>query len=224
MRQVFSVIAVSGIILCGAIVPAQAGLLEFFFPSLREVPHDPTKTMVAPFAEGEEGVVEKGKLSELPVNAVPLDKPHRVGGEIAEWVMVAAGDSMNFESGDSAAQIQARKALFDAAGLQQYQTFLRDKNIMKVIDSGRYNVRSYVENTPLLMNEGVVNKRYRWLYQVPVVLSYMDKSMKNYKNQDPITQKAVLNIQIGRVAASAEKPDGLQVEQWSGEVSAFDKQ
>lgn len=203
--------------------PAHAGkMLEFFFPSLREEPDDPTETMIAPFAEGQ-GAEKKAKLDTLPVNSVSLEKPHLVSGEIGQWLMVVVGDAMNFEPGNAGEQIAARTKLFDVAGQNQYQEFLREKNILKVIQSERYRVRSYVEEAPLLLNEGLVAGRYRWLYQVPVVISYMDKSMKGYKDADPITQKGSLNVQIGRVRAD-DKPDGLQVEQWSGTVEAFDKQ
>ena len=94
---------------------------------------------------------------------------------------------------------------------------------MSVIQDGRFHVRSYVNQQPLLLNEGVVNDRYRWLFRVPVIISYMDKNMATYKGGDAeLTQKATLNIQIGRIKAD-DKPDGLQIEQWSGKVEPMEE-
>jgi len=197
---------------------SHAGILDVLFPSLREEEYDPAKEMVAPFAT-EEDVEGKDKLSQLPINDIALEQPHRVSSEIAEWIMTVGAEAMNFEAGNLDAQVEGRGALFDTTGQNQFIAFLNEKNIAKVVNDGRYNVRSYVDKTPLLLNEGVVNDRYRWLFRVPVVVSYMEKNMKSYKNAAPvIVQKATLNVQIGRVASSADKPDGLQIEQWSGTV------
>jgi len=231
--QRLSILFCSMIVIGGAVysASAQAGILEFLFPSMKTVEYDPTENMIAPFAveENAEGaaqggadVVAKPKLKELPVNAIDLDKPHRLSKEIGMWIMTAAADAMNFEAGSAAAQVTSHAKMFDTAGEGQYTAFLRDKNILKVIEDGRYSVRSYVGEQPLLLNEGVVNGRYRWLFRVPVVVSYLDKNMKTYKNAPaPIVQQATLNVQIGRVQSDEDKPDGLQIEQWSGKVEPF---
>ena len=205
-------------------VSAQASLLEFFFPSLKKEEYDPTKTMVAPFAVGQ-GAEEKDRLNGLPVNAVPLSQPHLVVNEIAEWVMNQAGEAMNFETNDYAGELAAHAVSFNAAGNAQYQKFLTEMNIVKIIESERYSVRSHVENTPLLLNEGLIKGRYRWLFRVPIVMTYMDRDVNGYKGQKaPITQRATVNVQIGRIAASDVKPDGLQIEQWSGTVEPLAKE
>ena len=215
------------IIFCGAFVmlfPAvsHAGILDFLFPSLREEEYDPSKEMVAEFAAGQ-GAEDKEKLESLPEADVALSKPHRLGKDIGMWLMSAAGEAMNFESGQADARINELSHFFEPTGQKQYVQFLRDQKIYNVVQDGRFDVRSYVNGTPLLLNEGVVNDRYRWLFRVPVVVSYMDKNMTSYKGTDAkLTQKASINIQIGRVKAD-DKPDGLQIEQWSGKMEPMDK-
>jgi len=199
---------------------AHAGVLEFFFPSLKEEEYDPSKEMVAEFAAGS-GVKDKEKLEQLPVDAVPLVNPHLLTEEIGRWIMTVGGEAMNFEAGAPISVIDSKTALFDATAKQQYMKFLADNNIQKVMESGRYNIMSYVNEQPLLLNEGVVANRYRWLFRVPVVMTYLDKNIKTYKgNENGVIQNAILNIQIGRVI-DAEHPDGLQIEQWSGKVVAY---
>lgn len=212
-------------LIAGAFFPvsAYAGVLEFFFPSLRKEEYDPAKTMVAPFAVGQ-GVEEKERLKELPVNSVPLSQPHLVVSEIAEWVMGVSAEAMNFETNDFTAELAGHVGPFNQAGTAQYQVFIRDMNILKIIESERYSVRSHVENTPLLLNEGLIKGRYRWLFSVPVIMTYMDRNVNGYKGKEvPITQRAMVNVQIGRIDASDDKPDGLQIEQWSGKVEPLAK-
>jgi len=210
------------LVLCGVFVlsfPAvsHAGIIDFLFPSLREEGYDPTKEMIAPFAVGQ-GVEEKEKLESLPEGNVALSKPHRLSKDIGIWLMTAAGEAMNFDSGQAEARINELNHFFDTTGRNQYVEFLRDQKILSVVQDGRFNVRSYVNDQPLLLNEGIVNDRYRWLFKVPVVVSYLDKNMKTYAGADAkLVQKASINIQIGRIKGD-DKPDGLQIEQWSGQL------
>ncbi len=197
-------------------VHANAGIIEFLFPSLRQEEYDPTKDMLAPFASEE--VKEKQKLNGLPVNAIALDKPHLLSEEIGRWVMVAASEAMNFESGQIDGQINKRDQYFDTTGKGQYVSFLRSQKLYNVVQDGRYKIRSYSDQEPLLLNEGVVQGRYRWLFRIPMVVSYLDKSLNDYKKGDAeLIQRATLNIQIGRIEDEG-KPDGLQIEQWSGSL------
>ncbi|MGB0720187.1 MAG: DotI/IcmL family type IV secretion protein [Bdellovibrionales bacterium] len=211
------------IVLCFICVPAaQAGWLEFFFPSLKDQGPDPAQTLVAPFAAQEQEGEAQEKLDHLPVNAVPLDKPHRLTHEVTDWVMQNTGFVLNFPSEDPNQDFAAIAPLFDDFGRGQFTAFLTDNNIMKVIQTRRYAVRSYVDDTPLLLNEGAVEGRYRWLYQVPVVISYMDRAIQSYRDGEAVNQKAMLQIQVGR-SADAQNDDGLLFERWSGTIGELDR-
>lgn len=197
--------------------PAHAGLLEFFFPSLRSTDSDPTREGYAPFATVPENTQESGILAKIPEGDVPLDKPHRLTSEVSSWLAGAVGESMNFQNGAYTEDFAKTPYYFTAAGRGQYEAFLRDKNIFKVLETEKYYVRSYVEDTPLLLNEGVVNEVYRWLYRVPVVITYMERGMATYQDVTPISQRAILDVQVGRSGAPSSK-DGLIIELWSGRV------
>lgn len=198
-------------------LPVQAGMLEFFFPSLKQDVPGPEDTLRAPFATAP--AAEEGE-EQLPVNAIPLTKPHRVTAEITQWVMNAAAEVMNFDADDYRTGLKATEILFDAPGRGQYVRFLQDKNITKVLASKKFQVRSYVEDTPILLNEGSLNGRYRWLYQVPVVISYLDINVTGYEGTEPLNHRAMINVQVGRSVESRD-PQGILIEQWSGKVEPF---
>lgn len=207
-------------------VPAQAGVLEFFFPSLRTDPSTPTQDGKAPFAVQEEmGPGQpKNSLDALKVEAekrdVSLDSAHLLSADISQWVGDSVSSAMNFESAQAQKMFIVDEKIFTKAGREQYLKFLEEKNIQKVIDTNRYRVSSFVEDTPVLVNEGAVNGVYRWLYRVPVVVSYMDRGMKSYENAKPVTQKAMIDVQIGR-AMGAVNDTGVLIERWSGTIKPF---
>lgn len=199
---------------------AQAGILEFFFGKMKDEGPDPMQTGVAPFAYDPSKPAEI--LEGLPESAVPSHLPHRSPAHLAEWITTVSSEILTFEKSDYREEIKLRKNYFDSSGLREYVAFLQERNIIKILEDGTFHVRSFVEEQPLLLNEGVVDGRYRWLYEVPVMVSYMNKGMKTYKKADAVNQRIILKIQIGR-SADASGVDGLKIEHFSGKAETESK-
>ena len=89
------------IFMCSTSYDAQAGIIEFFFPSLKKEQYDPSKTLQAPFAyEGEkqqEGIVAKKEEENTKTS---LEKPHRLRHEIGEWLTRTVSEVLTFETSD----------------------------------------------------------------------------------------------------------------------------
>lgn len=205
--------------------------MEFFFPSLKTPEADPGQTLQAPFAEQKEGppapvmpgqAPEQAKAQPLPENATPLNKPHRSSSQVAVWVAPIAAQLLTFDDEDYQNDLKDSEGLFDAGGRKQYLEFLKTSSIEKVLKLNKYYVRSYAKDSPLLLNEGEAGGRYHWLFDVPVMVSYMDRSMKDYKSSDPINQLLVIKVQVGR-SANAKDPSGMVIEHWSGKSVKLDK-
>lgn len=218
------------LILCMALVfsatPASAeGWVEFFFPTLKSVEPDPAETLTAPFAEdaGANKIVKPA----LPENETSLEYPHRNAAQIGEWVVIAVSEAMTFEKQNYQQSINESSRHFSESGKQQYLTFLQDNSILRVLESGKFHIRSFVQETPVLLNEGPVEGRYRWLYEVPVMASYMDRNMKDYDraaspDQQPVNQRVSLTIQVGRTG-SREPGKDIAIERWTGKVENISK-
>lgn len=213
------------------IIPAKAYAAKTFwevmtgiFSEEKEPEPDPAVTLQAPFAYNPERIVDKNKT--LPVNTgVPLDKPHRTSKEIAEWLMVTASDVLTFEAGQHTQEMADEDFYFTPSGKQQYVEFLNKNTMMRVLESGRYDMLSFVSETPLLQNEGVRDGHYRWLFEVPIMVSYVDSSGFNYKDKDAVSQRWKLNIQVRRVQQSDESEnEGVAIELWSGKMDRTEKQ
>lgn len=206
-------------------LPAHAGLLDFLFPSLRTDPHAPREDGLAPFADPKPtptGETQKsGKpevdLNRMSISSTPLEKPHRLDAEITNWAEAVTAKALNFSSDDYNVDLQNSSLLFDASGRDQYTVFLREQNMLKVLQTGKYQIRSYVKDTPLLLNEGAVGGRYRWLYRVPVMVSYMPRGLRSYEDVKPINRDLQIDLQIGRKTLE-EAEQGIQIERWSGQV------
>ncbi len=213
--------------ICASLIfPAQsqAGLLDFFFPSLKKEQYNPYETMRAPFAQQEGQDSAAFEIQNLPENAIPLNRPHRSKTHIREWLVRAVSDAMTFENSSFEEALSKTAASFDKNGQAEYIKFLNEKNIERIIRSGKYNIRSFIKDTPILESEGEVNGTYHWLFSVPVMLSYMDKNMKSYENAEPVNQTINLIVQVGRIETTAEKGGiGIVIERWEGRAEKISR-
>jgi len=208
-----------------AAVPAHAGLMDFFFPSLKAEGPDPSETLQAPFATTPEKDIEDGgeeAAQDPPKNAVPLNMPHRAASDVSKWVMTSISEVLTLDGAQKIEDNEAVKLYLDNAGLGQFSAFLTEQKLSAVLADGQYDMRSYVRDTPLLLNTGVVAGRYRWLYEVPVMLSFLKKGTSSYKNVQTHNKNYILQIQIGR-SVDAKNDMGLFIERWSGKLEKQDK-
>ncbi|MEZ5814346.1 MAG: DotI/IcmL family type IV secretion protein [Alphaproteobacteria bacterium] len=196
--------------------PAHAGLLEFFFPSLRDTTNIPAETLQAPFADPAENTETNKPKNTNPDSIVPLKYAHRSTEEITQWTETVVSNVMSFDK-KHLAKLESSKLYYNQNGWAQYESFIEEKKILAVLQSGKYDINSYVSETPLLLNEGAVNDRYRWLYEVPVMISYIPRGTKDYKKIQPQSRNILLRIQVGR-AAEAKNDMGVQIESWNGKV------
>ena len=201
--------------------------LHFFFPFI-ETPGEPnpSETLQAPFADAKPVGPSKGDATQgtaLPENAVPLNFPHRNAEQIGEWVVMATAEAMSFASDNFEDDLKKNYGHFTPEGKTQYDAFLEENSVFRILRSKKFYLRSFVQEAPLLLNEGAVDGRYRWLYEVPIMVSYMDRGMKDYKNATPpVNQLVSVTVQVGRTADVTPGKD-LLIERWSGKAQKITK-
>lgn len=186
---------------------------------------DPEKTLQAPFAyDPARNVAHEGVL---PENAIPLDLSHRTPKEIGDWLMMAVSDSLSFEMPADGSKPLLKTEYFTASGFHQFEEFMDHTGIQRVLDSRKYNLRSFVRTAPLMLNQGAVQGHYRWLFEVPVMISYIETGDFKYggpakTGKDPINQQITLTLQVSRVKEGGGK-DGILIEIWNGKIDTLEK-
>lgn len=183
---------------------------------------DPAKTLRAPFSYGEAETTGDGSVKINPSSNVPLQHAHTNHSVIAKWVITAVSDSLSYNVNDKKNVYEQSKGFFTEAGLGQFRSFMINNNIEKVVNSGRFNIRSVVKEEPLLLNSQSVDNRFRWLFEVPLMVSYMESENFDYKEHDPVNQHIVLTVQVGR-SDDADNDLGILIETWSGKSQKIDK-
>lgn len=207
---------------------AKKSFFEAMFGWMDDEPEgpDPAQTLVAPFADApRKQPANAPQLQQDVANPVPLKHANTTEGEIGKWLVTAVSDAMSYNAGQDGDVLKLNEKYFAQSGARQFQEFLVNNNIQKVLESGKYNIRSFVKEDPLLLNSGTANDRFRWLFEVPIMVSYMDSQSFNYKKNDPVNQHIVLTIQVGRFA-KVDDPNNhfdVLIETWSGKSQKIDK-
>lgn len=197
---------------------ARSGILDFFFPTLREYAPDPSQTLKAPFADGvKDGTqAEGGNIEEFqvpsPDNTVPLHKQHRVNNEIITWLDRKIPELLNLTRTDYSKQLQDIKPLFTPTAWDQYVDFLAKFGVAQVLKEGTHDTQSFTEAPPSVLNQATLEGRYAWVFKTPVILSFMKGESNDYKDLQVYNRNISLIIQVGRHAQAPEP--GVLIERW----------
>lgn len=208
---------VLGLFLITGVPMAQAGWFDFldFRKSNKDKVLEPSRTLVAPFAD-QDAVIEVLDPTGNAELAVPIDQRHRPNVEISRWVQQIVPTVLTYSSDSYEEEYAEKIKNFSKVGAQEFVKFLQKRNIVKTLRTGRYNVSGIVQGYPIIINEGPVDGRYRWLLQVEVLVTYIDNRVRKIsraKEGDMISQEFVLTMQLGRVRG-VDNMHGVLIETW----------
>ena len=144
-----------------------------------------------------------------------LTMPHRTEREVSDWLSMVISEALNFTSPSLEQGLKNTRGHFDESGHAQYLQFLQEENIAASVRSGRFTIHNYVEARPLLINEGTVDGRYRWLFEVPVTVTTLQRGSQDYKTLSPRNTRKTIRVQLGRVEKETIQDIGLRVERWA---------
>ncbi len=193
---------------------SNAGWFDFLFPQT-EVGPDPSETLVAPFAD-EDAVIEDLDSQGNPEKAIPLHLRHRPNSVITQWIRNTVPVLLTYKSDVYKKEYAQKVGSFTKVGAEEYVRFMQKNNILKTLQTGRYNVTGIIQDYPVIVNEGAVDGRYRWLYTVDVLITYFDSKLKNYtrdNESDAITQEYTITMQVGRNKGVGNE-HGILIETW----------
>jgi hypothetical protein len=198
-------------------------ILKEYMPFLFEKKEgpQPEDTLIAPFADPalqQEAQTKDPGKPVLPVNAVPLNLPHRTAREVARWIMIATAESLSFDTGTFDARQKKVATYFTPEAYQKYLTFLDTGFYREKLRSGSISLHNFVREEPFMINNGVVDGSYRWLFEVPVMLSYLPAGTSGYKDQDPTNEELVFRIEVMRSPGSG--PEEILISNWSASAAS----
>lgn len=201
------------------------------FPSLKPTEtYNPYTTMKAPFAHedtpasmfipfGPKRELQR-KLTALQSNlnaqaqAIPLTLPHADLSHISDWALTTVSSALTFS--DKADQdLTQALSFFTPAAKAHYIQFLRSTGIFSRIKTHTHSVGTILSEPPLLLNEAASNGRYKWVFQIKTLTTFLPLSNQNYTSATAQNKTSTLQIQITRAPKEENSHDGLLIELWT---------
>jgi intracellular multiplication protein IcmL len=145
---------------------------------------------------------EDGRL----VPMVSLNEPNLSIPALMSWSAQAATEVLTFGFNDYKRRLQEASRNFTRVGWASFTTALEKSRIIEMVEANKQVVSASPTSAPVLVEEGLVNGRYQWQIQVPMVITYQAGSATR-------SDHLLVSLTIVRVP-KLESPNGVGIEQW----------
>ncbi len=171
------------------------------------------ETTIDPSGEGK-GIVMIPDKRFSEEKTISLENIHLSNKELQGWISMAVSESLSFDKDDYSTISKKVNSYFTKAGLQEYQDYLLSSNIIKSIKKNNYRMNVFVEQPPLLLNGSTIKGVYRWLYQIPVTITFLKRYEDGYvETKGAVNRKLNLRIQVRRIDIDGDF-NAIQIESW----------
>lgn len=211
--------------------PAAALDLRDYMPWLfgDDKKDQPQDTLEAPF-RGEMDSRQKGKagqknrnkeLMQLYEKKKPMrgstgdnvDQRHRSEQQMAMWVTERVANALSFKPGNIDEQFDQLRPAFTRTAYQNYRQSLQQRRLLNSVRNRSLRMNALVEDDPFLIEEGSKKGIYKWRFEVPVMISYLNRGTSQSGNSETMSKKLSVRLTITR-KQGREKTDGVMIERW----------
>lgn len=145
---------------------------------------------------------EDGRL----VPMVPLNQPNLSPPALMSWVAQSATEVMTFGFNDYRRRLQEASRNFTKRGWESFTQALQRARIIEMVEANQQVVTAAPRGAPVLQAEGLINGRYQWTVQIPMIVTYQSGA-KTRSDQMMVT---VVVVRTPRL----ESANGVGIEQW----------
>jgi intracellular multiplication protein IcmL len=145
---------------------------------------------------------EDGRL----VPMIALNQPNLSTPALMSWVAQSATEVMTFGFNDYRRRLQEASRNFTRRGWESFTQALQRSRIIEMVEANQQVLSAAPRGAPVLQSEGLVNGRYQWNVQLPMVVTYQSGSLTR-------TDNLLVTVVVVRVPR-LESPNGVGIEQW----------
>lgn len=183
---------------------------------------DPMVTRRAPFIKPNSMATPTADSMGLPYNYYDekdtvdsLAVPHRDKDEVAKWLTGVISEILDVDGPQYENHLKNLLMVMSPDAISSYDDFMQSNDILTALTQKGKRAYAFVEEEPLLVNKGIIDNRYQWLYILPATLTLMSSTQHDYESlrDNPSNYRLQLRIQIARTEEKeAELQSGLDPE------------
>ncbi len=144
-----------------------------------------------------------------------LSVQHMSAGELGGYLPSAIANALTFNQTNYKSVVADSEKYFTPEGYVQYVQFLTGANIEQALVAQDLQAGAFAEEEPLNINHGVFDGVYKWVFEVPVTLSFTPRSAEGdiAAQGQPLNRRFVLRAQMARVN-DPKFPQSVKIELW----------
>lgn len=135
----------------------------------------------------------------------PLDEPNQSDSAIAQWANQAAIASYTYNFVSYRKDLEAASEFFTAEGWQQFMQALLASNDLEAVKTKKLIVSAVATGAPVILQKGVLNGRYAWRLQMPLLVTFQSASQ--------FTQESYMVTMLIQRVSTLNNPRGIGISQ-----------
>jgi len=143
---------------------------------------------------------QSGRVLQL----VPLSAPMLSTEALLSWASQVAMGSYTYNFANYRQKMQMQETNFTSDAWQQFLVQLKDSGNLQAVDQRKINVSAVVSGAPVVVYQGMLDGRYAWKVQVPLLVTFVsasDRFQKNYMVTMVIVRVSTVQNQNGVAVA-----------------------
>lgn len=136
----------------------------------------------------------------------PLDEPNQSDSAVLQWANMAAIAAFTYNFVNYRTELQASSGFFTADGWDQFLSALQQSNNLDAVKAKKLIVSAVATRAPIILQKGMLNGRFSWRIQMPLLVTYQSASEFSQQNN-------VVTMLVTRVS-TLNSPRGIGIAQF----------
>ncbi|MGE3919446.1 MAG: type IVB secretion system apparatus protein IcmL/DotI [Gammaproteobacteria bacterium] len=116
------------------------------------------------------------------IRLTPLDQPNLSQSALLQWANLAAVAAFTYNFVNYRQELEAASEFFTPDGWQNFISELQSSNNLKAVIDKKLVVSAVATGAPVILQQGVLDGRYAWRVQMPILVSYQSASQITQQN------------------------------------------
>jgi intracellular multiplication protein IcmL len=135
-----------------------------------------------------------------------LNEPNQSDSAVLQWANQAAIAAFTYNFVNYRSELQASSGFFTAEGWDQFLSALKQSNNLDAVKTKKLIVSAVATRAPIILQKGILNDRFAWRVQMPILVTYQSASEFSQQNN-------VVTMLITRVS-TLNSPRGIGIAQF----------
>lgn len=135
-----------------------------------------------------------------------LDMPNQSDSAVLQWAVQAAIASFTYNFVNYHEELKVASAYYTTDGWREFMGGLKKSSNLDIVKTKKLIVSAVATKAPVILQKGLLNGRFSWRVQMPVLITY--QSASEFTQQDTIVTMLITRI------STIESPRGIGIAQF----------